>query len=87
MALLLLSHPARQLYRTDSLLPLRRTVKVTVFWKVTGPTRCIWTLWECRVEYFLCDCIWKWRLYKELDYEIRNGCLHNTLQFEWGPFV
>jgi len=27
---------------------------------------------ECRAEYFICDC------FKELDYEIRNWCLHNT---------
>jgi len=42
---------------------------------------------ECRVEYFLCDCVLKWKLYKELDYEIRNGYLHNTSRLQWGPFV
>ena len=42
---------------------------------------------ECRVEYFLCDCVLKWKLYKELDYEIRNGCLHNSSWFQWGPLV
>jgi len=42
---------------------------------------------ECRVEYFLCVCVLKWRLYKELDYEIRNGCFRNTSGLEWGPLV
>jgi hypothetical protein len=37
---------------------------------------------ECRVEYFLCDCVLKRKLYKELDYEIRNGCLHKTSRLE-----
>jgi len=52
MALLLQSHPARQLYRVESLLPLRRTVKATVFRKVTGPTRCIRTLPSAELNIF-----------------------------------
>jgi len=44
MALLLLSHPARQLNSVENLFPLRRTVKAAVFRKVTGPSRCIRTL-------------------------------------------
>ena len=57
MALLILSHPARQFYHVESLLPLRGTVKATLLRKVTGPTRYIRTLPSFRVEYFLCNCV------------------------------
>jgi hypothetical protein len=28
---------------------------------------------ECRVQNFLCDCVVKWNLYKEMDYELEMG--------------